>query len=375
VDDVDDVDGADRPRERDRAVERLLRRPGQGLQVPPAGGVTDSCLDAETVAAWVDGGLAGAALEDAQVHVADCARCQTLVGTLARISPAGPARQARPWSWTASLKWLVPLTAAAAAIALWVAVPRDRFERVAGPEQLGQAQTAIIERQAAETKAPEPAQLDSRTPPPVIRSKEAIQSPTVVAGQAESELAKSDVAKDSVARNDVPSRLEAENLKEAQVPAALAAPAAASAPPVTAEKAGAMARSAARVAGAAAGAPADVARIEIVSPNPSVRWRIAGAVVERSTNGGSTWEAVPTGVAAELTAGAAPSLTVCWLVGRGGVVLRSIDGLSWSRVAFPEMTDLSAVRATDARNASVSTVDGRTFSTTDGGTTWIRSPL
>jgi photosystem II stability/assembly factor-like uncharacterized protein len=36
------------------------------------------------------------------------------------------------------------------------------------------------------------------------------------------------------------------------------------------------------------------------------------------------------------------------------------------------MTDLSAVKATDARSASVSTVDGRTFSTTDGGATWRR---
>jgi len=43
-------------------------------------------------------------------------------------------------------------------------------------------------------------------------------------------------------------------------------------------------------------------------------------------------------------------------------------------VAFPEVTDLSAIQATDARNASVSTADGRTFSTTDGGATWVRRP-
>jgi len=109
-----------------------------------------------------------------------------------------------------------------------------------------------------------------------------------------------------------------------------------------------------------------------VSPNPSIRWRIAGSVVERSTDGGSSWAAVPTGVAAELTAGAAPSTLVCWLVGRGGMVLLTTDGRTWRRVAFPEMTDLSAVRATDARTASVSTADGRIFSTSDGGVTWHR---
>jgi photosystem II stability/assembly factor-like uncharacterized protein len=41
-------------------------------------------------------------------------------------------------------------------------------------------------------------------------------------------------------------------------------------------------------------------------------------------------------------------------------------------VAFPEAVDLSAIRATDERRASVSTADGRTFSTTDGGSTWSR---
>jgi len=41
-------------------------------------------------------------------------------------------------------------------------------------------------------------------------------------------------------------------------------------------------------------------------------------------------------------------------------------------VTFPEIADLSAVRATDARSASVSSADGRTFTTSDGGMTWTR---
>ena len=109
----------DGPRERDQSVERLLR---QSLETPQRAGVTASCLDAETLAAWTDGGLSGAALEAAQFHVADCARCQHLVGTLARINSTGPqaepVRGSRRW-----LAWLVPLTAAAAAVALWVALP------------------------------------------------------------------------------------------------------------------------------------------------------------------------------------------------------------------------------------------------------------
>ena len=94
--------------------------------------------------------------------------------------------------------------------------------------------------------------------------------------------------------------------------------------------------------------------------------------MQRSTNGGARWEPVPTVTSGELLAGAAPSATVCWLVGRGGVVLVSMDGGQFRRVTFPEMTDLSAVTATDARSASVSTIDGRIFATTDAGLTWER---
>ena len=91
---------------------------------------------------------------------------------------------------------------------------------------------------------------------------------------------------------------------------------------------------------------AKAAPIEITSPDPSVRWRIGGGgSVEQTTNGGTTWQAVPTSVSAELTAGASPSRSVCWLVGRAGTVLLSTDGRTWRRVPFPDMTDLAAVRS------------------------------
>src|SRR4026209_1962229 len=96
----------------------------QSSQTRRNAGVTDSCLDAETLAAWVDGGLSGAELALAQTHVADCARCQTMIGTLARINSSVPLAKPEHTSgrW---LAWFVPLPAAAAAVALCVAVPRD----------------------------------------------------------------------------------------------------------------------------------------------------------------------------------------------------------------------------------------------------------
>jgi hypothetical protein len=274
----------------------------------------------------------------------------------------------------------VPLTAAAAAVALWVAVP-DRNALVSPPTD-----QFLIQDKIAPSKAtkPAPPSADGRQTFSATQAPQAFaapeartrtdspQQPPVDSGTATKtkEVASNDAAKDEVARNGVAGRLEeTENLKKAATTAAAPAAQAAAAPPSPPspppERIGVLARSAARAA--------DVAATEIVSPDPNVRWRIVGSAVQHSSNGGSTWEAASTGMAAELTAGAAPSASVCWLVGRAGVVLRTTDGRTWRRVPFPEMTDLSAVRAIDADGnvASVSTADGRTFSTTDGGATWV----
>ena len=68
--------------------------------------------------------------------------------------------------------------------------------------------------------------------------------------------------------------------------------------------------------------------------------------------------------------GTAPLSATCWLIGRGGVVLLSTDGLKFSRVNFQEPTELKQIQATSARDASVTTADGRVFMTNDGGGTW-----
>jgi hypothetical protein len=352
----------DNPRERDQSVDRLLR---QALKAPRRAAVTDLCLDPETLAAWLDGRLSGAALDGAQRHLADCARCQDLVGTLARINPTvpvtKPARAPRQW-----LAWLVPLTAAAAAAAVWVALPgnhrgdaplsqapKDEVSPLRAPEAVPPDNRPRALQAPQAPAAPLAASPEPAAPQAAAPEAAAPQASARPSGIAKQGVSNSDAAKDEIARggdNGAGGRLEAENLKKAAG--------------VSRESAG-PARFAARVA--------EAARVEIVSSDPSVRWRIVGSAVERSVDGGSTWDAVSTGLAAELTAGAAPSATVCWLVGRGGVVLLTTDGRTWRRVAFPEMTDLSAVRATDAGAlvVSVSTADGRTFVTTDRGATWV----
>ena len=94
--------------------------------------------------------------------------------------------------------------------------------------------------------------------------------------------------------------------------------------------------------------------------------------MERSADGGSTWQLQQTGATVTLVAGGSPSPSVCWLVGPDGIVLLSTDDRSWRRIAFPETTPLVSISAIDDRTATVTTADGRKFSTTDGGLTWER---
>ena len=113
--------------------------------------------------------------------------------------------------------------------------------------------------------------------------------------------------------------------------------------------------------------------VTIASPVTGTRWRIThGPTIERTVDGGATWELQDIGVSATPTAGAAPSPLVCWLVGPQGLVLLTTDGHSWNRVRFPDRSDLMWVRAGDAKTATVATQGGSTWSTQDGGVTWTR---
>lgn len=113
--------------------------------------------------------------------------------------------------------------------------------------------------------------------------------------------------------------------------------------------------------------------VEIVSPNAAVRWRImAGQQLDRTTDSGARWERVAIAADIVLTAGHSPAPDVAWLVGTGGIVLRTTDGSRFERVPFVESVDLVAVNAVDDRQATVTTSDGRVFHTVDGGTTWAR---
>src|SRR5262245_45299543 len=99
--------------DRDEAIDRLLRESPRVLGADAAG---DRCLDADTLAAWVDGSLSRADRGAAEAHAASCARCQSMLAAMIRTQPPVPARS---WWRVHSIAWLTPLAAAGTAVLVW----------------------------------------------------------------------------------------------------------------------------------------------------------------------------------------------------------------------------------------------------------------
>jgi hypothetical protein len=366
--------------DRDRTMDGLLRRslrapmgPLRGTRAadpslaPDASG---SCLDAETIATWADGELKGKNLEIAEAHLSECARCQALAAALVQTGPGTPSAEPHWWR-PGRLGWLVPLSAAALALLVWVAV------WVAIPTQERSSSLVSV-------RAPEPPPAPSKPQTPGT-AQELAAAPAV--SRAEQRVASVSPRREmkngaKLIDERAPRARADEALSRGQTAAAgssavSVAPPASAPAPAPAAPATLPARNAAGVAGALGDVrimskEAVTVSSDIVSVDGTVRWRIIPpASVQRSADGGVTWELLSTGLPVELTGGAAPSGSVCWLVGRGGTVLLSTDGRRWQRMAFPDGADLTAIQATDARTAIVTTADGRRFRTTDGGVSWV----
>ena len=287
-----------------------------------------NCLDAETLAAWFDGGLSGAALEDVQSHVATCDRCQALVGAMGRtraaVAQPQPERSPRWW-----LAWAVPAAAAATAVAIWVAIPDQRNAAV------NSVPSPSSEKQEASP------QSTSLPPPP----SEPAAPPATAATPARGARAKeADAAAPAATPQSAGNAVQ-------QAPGSL--------------------NEAVSVRSAAPASAAAELRDEAGRHGTAAPQLQARAAFSTSTCG-PMWPSPPTDVAGQITAASSPSAAVCWIAGRGGTVLRSTDQQTWQRLNFPVTADITSVKATDAQSATVVTADGRTFSTVDGGVTWTQ---
>jgi len=331
------------------------------------------CLDAETVAAWMDGGLDAAGVAAAEAHASTCERCQALLATVIKTLPADQLQQpsvvsgfsridkSQLWRW-----WLAPIAATAAAVTLWMVVPQTPMQTPMQPP--------AASAPARDTAADAPAKAQPQAPP----AEYAPQAPATSAPQP---------SRDSSRRNVAVAPEEAQNkLADTAANAAkLNAEGLGRKDPDKREEGKALAemRQAAAVAERMSEAPAapslgavtqlrkQVATPTVVSPDPNSRWRvISGGTIERSEDGGRLWIPVRVAGNEEVLAGAAPGRLVCWLVGRNGLVLLATDGTNFTRLPFPESVDLVAVSSPEARIATVTTSDGRTFRTEDAGQTW-----
>ena len=110
--------------------------------------------------------------------------------------------------------------------------------------------------------------------------------------------------------------------------------------------------------------------IVVTSPGSQITWTIHTNHVQYAENGqpAPVQDFIPT--SSPIAAGSSPGGKVCWLVGADGAVVRTTDGRLWLGTNSPTGSDLTAIKATSARAATVTSSDGHTYVTADAGQTW-----
>jgi hypothetical protein len=272
------------------------------------------CPDAEALAAWSGGALTPRERVDVETHIADCGRCQMHLAAMARMQDASEVKGHR-----AKVLGVVSYRRD---------VPWWRWLVPATAVATGLLVWAIV--------TPEP------PPPPRAPAAVAIEERAAAPPAANTAPAAAVPEQHQALKAERSRRFDRREVEEDKTEDRSAAPE--SATPTL------------RAADAVAAIPADAIR------------------VERSADGRVTWQAERGALSEQITASASPSPSVIWLVGRGGLVLISVEG-GWRRVTFPERADLVSVTAIDATRASVKTADGREFATVDGGIQWIPARL
>ncbi len=378
---------------RDRAVDRLLRE-ALGSDSPAS-----ACVEPDQLAAWAERTLPSAECASVERHLASCARCRSVVATLARTEPAQVQPRAARWpGW--GLGWLVPAAAAAIAVVVLLLVPWDDGSGVAeqsttlaqadspapiAPPPPAPAPTATSTEAAAESSTVEaaprpapaiaPAAPAAPAPPAAPRERstdpaEPLRQEMAAAASGTAPASRPAISAQSGEASPPP----VANSPPAPVPGTGPAPGDAQDQATQARgvfESASKALAAPPIPGPAPVAAAPRAPIQFASPDGSVEWRInPDGSVDRRDVPAATWTSVPLADAARATAGSAPSGEVCWIVGRAGAVLVSEDGGSFRRVESPTRDDLVGVDAMSGQEATVTDAAGGRYATSDAGRTW-----
>jgi Photosynthesis system II assembly factor YCF48/Putative zinc-finger len=364
-----------------------------------------ACTDPETLAAYYERSLDAADTERCEMHLAGCPSCREQIAAMVRadesaVASAQPAGESE-WAWLWDWRWLAPAAAVLALAVFWLA-RKPALTGTAGQQpqplvamsQPTEAPASSLARQspAAErdssfaattnktsTNAKEPSSDDRNYAPSSGLKKEAVASVRDENKTTESERG-------------------AQVRSNAQPAGASNLPAVASAPPASQDRS---AQPNKGIVGGVVGAPAGAANrppgpvtselvsghsvkdqkaslqaayrrsIEFHSPDSRVLWRApGGGLIERSVDGGTTWQAQRPVVDARIVAGTALSANTCWIAGRDGIILLTKDGTNWTTIPPPVHADFVNISASDDSSATVTTADGRKFTTQDAGKKW-----
>jgi len=387
------------------------QEPPSGLDPSTSSGVTH--LDGNLMAAFVEHSLLPAERSTVLEHLARCSECRAEVRLVQRASVGDPdagltaadaSSIAQPW-WRWTLRWESATAGAAAVLALaalWVSThPTARQE----PNAM-----AVMARNVAPPPAPAPRPETLRAP--LGRSPAAPPAPSRVEGQALSRTGAARKPSDAELL-----KMKTEALTAIIVPSGSAPEQARPAGTAGLAPTASMAAASASLASARQSADTlvvtkpstqskapqeiDIENRATATPSPSapaktvsahrlmgvhpaamslvVRWAASEAAgpgtVEKSLDGGRTWQSVMVATGVQLRAVFALGEDV-WAGGAGGSLFHSSDGgQHWSAISVSSAgatlsSDIVSIQFADPAHGSVAASNGERWITVDGGKHW-----
>jgi len=410
-----------KPGDNKTGFDSMLRRGLSSDSTPAAQG----CPQPDVLAAYYERSLSPAEIDQFDAHLATCARCRAQIAALVRSEPPDEKPLDAPATWLWNWRWLAPAAAAIAIVLIWVGI-RGHYKAIKEPVNVAMTQTTAplepvtqppqpqlappsrtatgdelskpaatptfekkfsgasprgLAKQNGEAPTAASGRASAGEPPSLTRDGAGVSSAGgVLGGAAPAPPAppRDDSALSATLAQSAPADVTSTANRNAT---RLAAPQASIAGGATARREFSLSakRPASVPQAKASSTAADQLQVREASPNPIVilspdatkSWRIAvSGAIEFSGDSGVTWEMQRPDFAGAMTAGFAPSVKVCWIVGRSGAVLRTVDGTDWKQVSAPTSQDLTGVTAWSAKHAQVTAADGTVFVTKDGGKSW-----
>jgi hypothetical protein len=341
---------------------------------------------ADLLAAFAEQALAAREREQLLAHLAACDNCRVVVWLALPESEAAQqvlvSAPSRAWSWSSAWRWagiVAGIVVIGGVAMLFRGGPGPAGERVASAPKapiLNQKRdTAAALDKAVSPSRSRQARLDVRTAPAKIgiggrlQAKDMKQKSEPVSGEAKS-------ANNIEAEGTLAKSADEVSSTTGAPAAAPAAPSGNAAPAESAALAAKTAPASAAQAGVMIASNMSARAEGKKKLAPPTRWMLSkDGDLLRSTDAGKNWQAVPFAGNAAFRAIAVIGSNV-WVGGQGGALFYSPDaGSQWQSLtpsangsALTE--DITGLTFSDAQRGSLTTADGQTWTTSDGGRSW-----